>query len=222
VSNYALAAVLARTSNVLLDFDGPVCSVFSDFPPAQVAAELRARLDLDAMPPTTEPFDVLRYVAHNRPTSAARAEAELARMETIAIATAEPTPGAADALRHFADSGRSVVVVSNNSTNAIRAYLDQHDLGRYVAGVSARTDPDPNLLKPNPHLLRRAIELLESTSSNCLMIGDSLTDIEAARAAGSPGIAYANKPAKWERFAPQQPDAIIGHMTELLTVDVAT
>jgi phosphoglycolate phosphatase-like HAD superfamily hydrolase len=91
-----------------------------------------------------------------------------------------------------------------------------------VAGVSARTDPDPNLLKPNPHLLRRAIELLESTSSNCLMIGDSLTDIEAARAAGSPGITYANKPAKWERFAPQQPDAIIGHMTELLTVDMAT
>jgi phosphoglycolate phosphatase-like HAD superfamily hydrolase len=58
--------------------------------------------------------------------------------------------------------------------------------------------------------------------SNCLMIGDFLTDIEAARAAGSPGIAYANKPAKWERFAPQQPDAILGHMTELLTVDMAT
>jgi phosphoglycolate phosphatase-like HAD superfamily hydrolase len=54
------------------------------------------------------------------------------------------------------------------------------------------------------------------------MIGDFLTDIEAARAAGSPGIAYANKPAKWERFAPQQPDAILGHMTELLTVDMAT
>jgi phosphoglycolate phosphatase-like HAD superfamily hydrolase len=54
------------------------------------------------------------------------------------------------------------------------------------------------------------------------MIGDSLTDIDAARAAGSPGIAYANKPGKWERFAPQQPVAIIGNMTELLAVVMFT
>jgi phosphoglycolate phosphatase-like HAD superfamily hydrolase len=47
------------------------------------------------------------------------------------------------------------------------------------------------------------------------MIGDSVTDIQAAKAAGTKVIAYANKPGKRERFAAHQPDALIDSMTVL-------
>ncbi|MDT7724754.1 MAG: hypothetical protein QOI21_1330 [Actinomycetota bacterium] len=216
MSNDALTAVLARTSHVLLDFDGPVCSVFSNFTPGAVAKELRARLCLNEATESNEPFDVLEYVAHHEPSAAVEAEAELARLETKAVATAAPTPGALDVLRHFADIGRPIVVVSNNSAAAIHAYIDQHALARYIAGVSARTAPAPDLLKPNPHLLLRAIELLGTTPVSCLMIGDSETDIAAARAAGTPVVAYANKPGKRARFSVTNPNAIVDRITEFL------
>lgn len=218
MSNDALAAVLARTSAVLLDFDGPICSVFSAFSPAAVAEELRARLKLVDAPATSEPFEILSYVARSEPIEAVRAETELARLETRAVADATPTPAAAAVLRHFNESGRPVVVVSNNSAVSVRAYLDQHDLARYVTGVSSRTEPDPNLLKPHPHLLRRAAEILGLHIRDCAMVGDSSTDIDAAHAAGAPLIAYANKPGKRERFERLGPDAIIDDMAELATV----
>jgi HAD superfamily hydrolase (TIGR01509 family) len=216
VSNEALVALLARTSNVLLDFDGPVCSVFSDFTASAVAKELQSRFGFGGAPRTSDPFDILKYVVSTGMEAAAAAEAELTRLEIAAVATAAPTPGAPEVLQHFADSNRRVVVVSNNSAAAVRAYLDQHDLGRYVADVSARTEPDTNLLKPNPHLLHRAVELLASTPQSCVMIGDSVTDIEAAHVTGAPVVAYANRPGKRARFLPFQPDAIIDRMTELL------
>lgn len=218
MSNDALAAVLARTSAVLLDFDGPICSVFSAFSPAAVADELRARLKLVDAPETNEPFEILTYVARSEPSAAVRAETELARLETRAVAEAVPTPGAAAVLRHFSESGRPVAVVSNNSAVSVRTYLDQHDLARYVVGVSSRTEPDPNLLKPHPHLLRRAAEFLGLDIRDCAMVGDSSTDIEAAHAAGAPVIAYANKPGKRERFERLRPEVIINDMAELVTV----
>jgi phosphoglycolate phosphatase len=168
------------------------------------------------MPPTTEPFNVLRHVARHRPADAARAEAELARLETEAVGTAEPTPGATDVLRHFAATDRPVIVVSNNSAAAIRAYLDRHDLGRYVADGSARTASAPDLLKPNPHLLNEAVDILGAPARKCVMIGDSDTDIKAAQAAGLPVIAYANKLGKLEFLSVLQPNATIVDMRELI------
>ncbi|MEU6643213.1 HAD-IA family hydrolase [Saccharomonospora sp. NPDC046836] len=218
MSNDALAAVLARTSAVLLDFDGPICSVFSAFSPAAVAEELRARLKLVDAPATNEPFDILAYVARSEPSAAARAEAELAQLETHAVSRATPTPGATAVLHRFSESGRPVVVVSNNSALSVRTYLDQHDLARHVVGVSARTEPDPNLLKPHPHLLLQAAELLNRSVRDCVMVGDSSTDIQAAQAAGARVIAYANKPGKRERFERLRPDTIIDDMSELVGV----
>jgi HAD superfamily hydrolase (TIGR01509 family) len=221
VSNDALAAVLARTSHVLLDFDGPVCSVFSNFTPGAVAKELRARLELVDAPETNEPFEILTYVALHEPSAAIRAEAELSRLETSAVAGAAPTPGTTAVLQHFHELGRPVVIVSNNSAAAVRTYLDQHDLARYVAGVSSRIDPDPNLLKPHPHLLLRAAELLRADVRDCVMVGDSVTDVGAARAAGAQVVAYANKSGKRDRFERIQPDVIIDDMAELLGVNAS-
>lgn len=68
------SAVLGRFPTVLLDFDGPICSIFSGFTSAEVAAALRERLGLGtAAPDSTDPFDVLRAAAEDSFGSAAKA-----------------------------------------------------------------------------------------------------------------------------------------------------
>jgi phosphoglycolate phosphatase len=52
-----------------------------------------------------------------------------------------------------------------------------------VSYVSARTSPDPTLLKPHPHLLTTALTTLNVPAAAATFVGDSVTDIEAARAA---------------------------------------
>ncbi|MFF5938707.1 HAD family hydrolase [Streptomyces sp. NPDC012508] len=48
--------------------------------------------------------------------------------------------------------------------------------------------------------------------TNCTLIGDSPTDIQAAHAAGTTVIGYANKPDKAGLFAEAQADAITDDM----------
>lgn len=209
------AELIASKPNVLMDFDGPICSVFSGFTNRAVATELRKRIGLHSAAPTsTDPFDVLRSAAGDH-RDAEMAERELARLEVEAVTTAAPTSGAFDVLKGLARGGWRIVIVSNNSDTAVEAFLTRHDLGDYVAAVSARIDPDPQLLKPHPHLINRAFELAGSAADRCVLIGDSIADLEAARASGVAFIAFANKPGKREAFEHRRVDAVIERMTEL-------
>ncbi|MFJ7128277.1 HAD hydrolase-like protein [Streptomyces sp. NPDC098101] len=59
----------------------------------------------------------------------------------------------------------------------------------------------PHLMKPNPFPLITAAEQMSIDVTNCTLIGDSLTDIQAAHTAGAAVVGYANKPHKADQFA---------------------
>lgn len=213
------AEVLADARHVLLDFDGPVCAVFGGTSDHEVADQLRAVLGNEQLPAdvasSSDPFAVLRFAATVGRQRAAQVEQQLARLEMHAVASAPPTIGAREAIAALHEAGRTVTIVSNNSAQAIVAYLQAHDLAPLITGVVGRADPAPELLKPSPHLVQQAIHARRAQPVECVLIGDSTTDIEAAQAANATVIAYANKPGKRRRFAAQHPDAIIHSMAEL-------
>lgn len=212
------AELLASKPNVLLDFDGPICSVFGGVGADTVARQLRERLGLteEHSAEARDPFDILRYAAAEGRHEAAAAERELTRLEVTAVRSALPTTGADELIKTLSQRGQAIVVVSNNSVAAVVSYLRAQDVEPFIHGVSARATADPDLLKPNPHLLSRAINQLASAPEDCVMVGDSVADIQAARSAGVVVIAFANKPDKRERFAPQRPDATIDEIAQLL------
>lgn len=216
------AKLLTHARALLLDFDGPICSVFAGIPAPIVADQLRAILtdgghtDLPEVIVTSEdPFDVFRYAATVGPDEARYVEAAFTANEVEAIPTATPTEGAHHLIHTWHQSGRPLAIVSNNSTTAISAYLDLYNLRPLVNFVSARTSPDAALFKPNPHLLHLAITALAVPPVECAFIGDSLTDVAAARAAGVRCIGYANKPGKHDRMREQRADAVTNFLAEL-------
>lgn len=213
----AAAELVASKPNVLLDFDGPICSVFGGVGADTVARQLRDRLGLSEQhsAEVRDPFEILRYAAAEGQREAIEAERELTNLEVEAVATATPTPGGAELLRLLTERGQRTVIVSNNSVAAVDAYLESHALTGLVNEVSARTDADPTRLKPSAYLLHHAVEQLGTRSEQCVMIGDSVADIQAARAANVAVIAYANKPSKQRRFARYAPVTIVSDLYSL-------
>ncbi|WP_030271273.1 HAD family hydrolase [Streptomyces sp. NRRL B-24484] len=203
----SLADVLRPVKHVLLDFDGPVCSVFAGLPAPEVARRLRAGLLASGeQAPSgaeneTDPLALLRLIADTRPDLAAMTDGALAELETKAVRLGRPNVGGESVLRACARSGRSVSVVSNNAGVAIAAYLSDHGLSDYVGGVFGRTPGDPSSMKPNPQLLLAAMEAAGSEPEECIFIGDAARDVEAGEAAGVATIGYANKPGKDARLA---------------------
>lgn len=198
----ALAALLRRSPVILLDFDGPVCSVFAGYPAPQITDELRALAleHVDELPPAmdamTSPHEFLTASADVSPELARQVEAALQTAEIKAVESATSTPGAGEFLAACRDAGRQLAIVSNNTGASVRAYLDRIGLADLVQHIEARDPSDPALMKPSPHLIERAAQALAVPPSQCTLIGDQTTDVKAARAIGAASIGYANKPGQ--------------------------
>jgi phosphoglycolate phosphatase len=139
---------------------------------------------------------VIHRTADLAPQLWATADTALRAAEVQAVTTATPAPGAAEFLAACQATARPVAIVSNNSAEAITTYLHRHDLASLVAHVQGRDRRDPGLMKPNPYSLHQALTALKATPGGAVLIGDSLTDLDAARAAGVRVVAYANTPRK--------------------------
>jgi D-glycero-D-manno-heptose 1,7-bisphosphate phosphatase len=113
-------------------------------------------------------------------------------------------PRAEQAIAALNASGRRVIVITNQRGIALGLYSDDdvqhiHDaLQHHLAGYSARIDAfyycphDKNeceCRKPATGLFERAFQdFPEASSSNSIVIGDSISDIEAARRLSLPSI----------------------------------
>ena len=216
-----LASIIRRTRHLLLDFDGPICSIFAGLPAPSVAARLRELLVSNGKPlPETvagedDPIEVLRFTSGLDLDTAGRVEAALRDAERAATETATPTPGAREVVLACQQTGRRAAIISNNSQAAVNIYLRAHDLAQHIDVVVGRTNPDPRLLKPHPHLVLRALDALGSDPAMSSFVGDSTSDVQSAKAAGTHSVGYANKPGKMERLHRAGADVIVTTMAEL-------
>ncbi|MBQ1048517.1 HAD family phosphatase [Micromonospora sp. C51] len=223
--NADLGRLLDDVDALLLDFDGPVCSIFAGYPAPQVAAELvdlLRRHGVDVPPELAsepDPLEVLRRTGATGDQGVTQAvEDALCAAEHRAVETAEPTPYGREVIVAARQAGMPLAVVSNNSAGAVRAYLAAHRLVGYASPVVGRAYAAPDRMKPNPEPILQAVRAVGATPSHCVLVGDSLSDIEGARAAGARAIGYANRPAKAGTFRAAGADVVITSMGQVANV----
>lgn len=123
-----LTRIIDGTEHVLLDFDGPICSIFAGRPAQSVAAELRGLLLAEGVSlpaqvvDADDPLEVLRFTSSLGPDLVAQVDAALRAAELVAAQSARPTPHARETILACRQTDRTVGVVSNNSSAAVEAY----------------------------------------------------------------------------------------------------
>lgn len=213
---------MSRATHLLVDFDGPICSIFGGLSAADAASRLRQHLAAAGITLPAgarkegDPLEVFRRVASTYPEHANLAHDELTALEVEAAHSAVATPYARDALAAARQHHQTVSIVSNNSAAAISLYLELRDLGQYVWNIAARTSGNPALMKPDPHLIRVAVSAIRGVPAQCVLIGDSVSDVQAARTVGIPVIGYANKPGKGDHLSEAGATTIITSMSALI------
>ncbi|MHA6762559.1 HAD family hydrolase [Streptacidiphilus sp. PAMC 29251] len=229
------AAKVERAKVVLLDFDGPVCSVFAGHPAPGVARKLLRELDAQGvrlpgeLAGTEDPHGLLDGLAKalggqglSEPEIKAltrQLDGRLAEAEQEAVGTAAETPDAVDAVLRLLRSGRSVAVVSNNATAAVEAYLRRREpLAELLRGRVFGRPADPALMKPRPYLLDRAVAAVRGSAADAVLIGDAVTDVEAAAGAGVDFVGFAGGDERRRKRlvgAGVADDCVIDHWSEL-------
>jgi phosphoglycolate phosphatase len=121
-------------------------------------------------------------------------------------------PGLAEALAAFGPVGPALAVLTNKPGDMSRAILAGLGVADRFARVWGAGDVPSR--KPDPAGLLALMAELSAAAAETWMVGDSATDVGAARAAGARGggVAWGYPPA--ERRAPR-PDRVLEHPREL-------
>src|SRR5690606_21964111 len=161
------------------------------------------------------------FAAHGRPVTEHELDAQQALFLKHYAAgmpgRSKPFPGAVEALLRFRDAGFVAAVCTNKLEDLSRKLLDALDIGHLFEAVCGGDTFTHR--KPDPRHLIDTIERAGGDPDRAVMIGDSRTDIDAAKAAGIPVVAvdfgYTDRPVR--EFGPSR---IISHFDEL-TLELA-
>lgn len=122
-------------------------------------------------------------------------------------------PGTAAALEQLSARGLRLAVCTNKPGAFVAPLLAHFDLARHFA-LCLGGDDLPRK-KPDPAPLLHIARSLELEPAQCLMVGDSATDVAAARAAGMPVAAVSYGYNHGEPIAASHPDAVLDSLLHL-------
>ncbi len=121
-------------------------------------------------------------------------------------------PGVEAALERLARKGHILAVCTNKNEGLSRDLLAALGVAERFAAICGRDTF--SFCKPDPRHLTETVRLAGGVASIAIMVGDSKTDIDTARAAELPVIAvpfgYTDIPV-----AELAPDSVIGHFDEI-------
>lgn len=180
---------------VLLDLDGTLLDTAGDI--ATAANMMRAALGFAPLDPALIKTYVGKGIANLvaktlkdavgevGPTALKVAVANFERQyDKCSGDTSIPFPGVVDGLNALRDKGFRLGCVTNKAEKFTLPLLEKSGLGSYFELVlSGDSLPEK---KPHPLPLQHAATFFECNTAELLLIGDSVNDAEAARAAGCP------------------------------------
>jgi len=121
---------------------------------------------------------VPRLLGRERPEAS---EARAARYRSL-IGSARPFPGARDLVREAHDRGLRTALATSSPSGELEVLLEKLDISPYLDAVTSADDVDRS--KPDPEVFVTAMDAAGLDPLRTIAVGDSVWDIEAARAAG--------------------------------------
>ena len=122
-------------------------------------------------------------------------------------------PNAKEYITKWKEEGYKIGIVSSKMKDVIMLGLDccdMKDLFDVVLGVG-----EYSLEKPDKSGLIEACKQLNESKDNCIYVGDSVTDIEAAKNAGMYSIAYVSNKGKEQALIATKPNRVIYDLSEI-------
>ncbi|MDR1049306.1 MAG: HAD family hydrolase [Synergistaceae bacterium] len=178
----------ARAGAFILDWDGVLADTRLDFLP------LRRKYFGGKIIPLIEAAEGLS------PPERSEVLAEIRRVEMEGAERAVAVKGARELIEWLRAARRPWAVVSRNCRDSILLAAEKCGVALPPVLLS-REDP---YAKPDPRVLALAAERLGVRLSDCVMVGDFIYDLQAAKNAGIPGVLVGSQGAEkreWEALA---------------------
>lgn len=120
--------------------------------------------------------------------------------------------GVIDTLTFLKEQGVNLAVATGKSRNGLNLALKSTGLGRYF---DIERCADETRSKPHPMMLEEICKYYGASRSECVMVGDTVYDLEMASRIGMDSIGVSYGVHETERLSLHAPREIIDHFSEL-------
>jgi phosphoglycolate phosphatase len=204
---------------VLFDFDGTLLDISIDF--AKMKQDVLSLGIKYGISPNPELYvlesidDIFNQLSQGDVSLAERfrdqAKQILVDIEMDAVPTAKAFDKADETLKQLKDRGIKVGIVTRNCRPAV---LKSSEKAGFVYDILLTRD-DVKKVKPDPQHLWDALNLLDSTPENSIMVGDHPIDVVAGKRAGMKTAAVLTLKTR-EDFQLVAPDLILKDVSDIL------
>jgi len=126
----------------------------------------------------------------------------------------KPIPNIRTALENLQQKAKLVLITMRNVPKvSVAKELQQFGLAQYFTCIL--TAQDTHKPKPSPEALIKALKVIDVQICDCLIVGDSVIDITAGKAAGAKTIAVLSGLYTEQELAKFNPDLILKNAAQL-------
>jgi pyrophosphatase PpaX len=207
-----------KVKGILFDLDGTIV----DSKPAYIEA---ARAGFEAAglkpPETRDALEIPRRLEQGLPindivNSDVRGflDVYLKTYYSVTRTTTKPVPNVEATLQVLSRKAKLALITMRFVPKmAVIEELEQFGLAVYFTYVV--TALDTHKPKPSPEALIKAVKALDVNICHCVIVGDSVTDMKAGKAAGAMTVAVLSGLFSREELSRETPDLILKDVTEL-------
>ena len=125
-----------------------------------------------------------------------------------------PIPNIATALEILSEKAKlALITMRSVPKDAIIKELTQFDIAQYFTHIV--TAVDTHKPKPSPEALIKTVKAIDVQICDCIIVGDSTSDIKAGKAAGAKTVAVLSGLFSRQELAKENPDLILKDATAL-------
>ena len=130
-------------------------------------------------------------------------------------AKAKPVPSISDTLQRLSRKVKlAVVTMRHVPCRIVVEELEKFGLAKYIQNVVTALDTEKS--KPSPEALIKCARCLHVKMSDCAVVGDSVVDVKAGKAAGAKTIAVLSGIFSRQELEKENPDLILENVKDLL------
>ncbi|MCW4005871.1 MAG: HAD family hydrolase [Candidatus Bathyarchaeota archaeon] len=203
---------------LLCDLDGTLMNTKE----AYVEAAKLAFLDLGQDPPVEAvALEIPRRIEQRLPLTELVScddmeflRAYLKAFYSVSKEKVKPFPDVKSTLEALSQKAKLAIITMRYSPKEVVASeLKQFGLDKYFSCIVTACDtPEP---KPSPEALFKAAEAIDLKTSDCAIVGDSIIDVQAGKAAGIKTVAVLSGLYSHTELSKSQPNYILETLTQL-------
>jgi len=213
-----MSKVKLKAKGIFFDLDGTIV----DSREAYVEAARTAFKAMGKEPPEAEAaLEIPRRLEQNQPINDI-VKGDVHKFLNVYLRTyyaisAEKTkliPNIATTLETLSKKAKlALITMRSVPKDAITAELEHFGIAKYFTHIV--TALDTHKPKPSPEALTKCIKALDVQICDCIIVGDSVNDIKAGKAAGAKTVAVLSGLFSHKELANEKPDLILENATKL-------